>query len=277
MLTLIRPLIEITRPLNNLILAGAILVAMILTHHFSLNRATILAILSAVLIAAGGNTLNDVNDLEIDRVNKPGRPLPVGKISVKQALVWSTLLFCGGWFLAGQINSACLVMAVFASILLIFYDCRYKKRPIVGNLVVSLLTACAFLYGGLAVGRIDETVIPAVFSFFFHLGREIIKDVEDMAGDGLAQAETLPLLWGKKAALVLATMIYGLVIVITILPYVCEIYSQRYLILVMGGVHAVLIILLTWMWLKPDTPRISWVSRILKYDMIMGLIALYFR
>lgn len=269
--------LELTRPLNNLILALAVLTAIVLTHHFAWRWATIMAVVSAVLIAGAGNALNDVCDRQIDAINQPRRPIPSGRVSSVAAAVFAYCLFAVGILASSFINLSALLIAILASLTLIAYDNRFKRRPLVGNVLVSFLTALAFIFGGVAVGQIQETVIPALFAFFFHLGREIIKDIADMPGDAAVGAETLPLLYGREVALRVATAAYAIVIVLTIVPVILKLYSLRYLGLVIITVDVFLIGLFVRIWHAKTEIDLNAVARWLKYDMFAGIVALYFR
>ncbi len=271
----IKVFLELTRPLNSLILALSVLLAIALTHKLTFSMPVVLAVLSAVLIASGGNVLNDCFDITSDRLNKPWRPLPSDKVRIRDAYIFAWMLLTAGCGLAVLISPANLIMALLAAMSLIVYDYRYKNRPLTGNLIVSFLTACAFLYGGFAVNDATETIIPAIFSFFFHLGREIIKDVEDLPGDIAQGSETLPILWGKTNTLAAATIIYGLVIILTLVPYWAGIYSWRYLIVAVFGVDFVLVYLLVSLWRDSSIINLGRISRFLKYDMVVGILAIY--
>ena len=274
-IVIIKALFSLTRPLNNLILFLAVLIAMILTHRFRIDSASLLALVTVVLISSGGNVLNDYFDIEIDRINKPNRPLPAGQIQPARAMLFSVLLFICGCAGALGINRYNFGVAVLATFMLIIYNAYFKKRPLSGNVIVSFLTACAFIYGGLAIGHVQATIIPAVFSFFFHLGREIIKDVEDYEGDSHLQAFTLPIMVGRAPSLIIATLIYALVIILTFIPYFFQIYNSLYLWVVSFGVNGVLICLFLWLWLNYPQVNLGRISKILKYDMFIGLLALY--
>jgi len=271
----IAALLELTRPFNNLILGLSILLAIGLTGHLTFSMPVILAVFSAILIAAGGNVYNDCCDLAADRLNKPRRPIPSGRISPRDARLWAGILFFVGCGAAGMITLANFFIAIMVTASLIAYDYRYKNRPLVGNIIVAFLTACAFLYAGFAVNRITETVVPALFSFFFHLGRELVKDAEDMEGDKTQGALTLPILYGKKTTMIAISVIYTAVIILTWVPFYLGFYSWRYFIVLLIGVDAALLYLLYRMWRDPRTDNLGRIARYLKYDMLIGLLALY--
>ena len=189
---------ELTRPRNNLIAALAVLVGALVSYPVESVLKLTLACFSAGLISAGGYVINDYFDLDTDRVNKPQRPLPRGELSRKSALNFSLLLSGAGVALSVFIKSSSLAVASVSVFLLFLYSSKLKRELFVGNVVVSLICAFAFLYGGLVGSNFILSFIPAGFAFLFHLGREILKDAEDLKGDLLINAQTIPIVLGKR-------------------------------------------------------------------------------
>lgn len=234
-----------------------------------------LAAISASLITISANVINDYYDVEIDKINKPKRPLPSGKLSKKQALVYSLVVFIIAWTVAVSINIPMFLVAFLSGLLLILYSYKLKRTIIWGNLTVSVVTAMAFIYGGMAVHRAESAVYPAIFAFLFHFGREIIKDVQDVEGDQSQGAKTFPIRYGNRNALILTTLIFTLLIIITIIPYILNVYGIYYLLVVVFGVHTVLIYVVVYGWYKPTSTNLGRLSNLLKLDMLIGLLAIY--
>ncbi|MBC7188440.1 MAG: geranylgeranylglycerol-phosphate geranylgeranyltransferase [Calditrichaeota bacterium] len=265
----------LTRPLNVLIGGLSIFVGALVTGTIQPLRHVLIACASGSLVAAGANAINDYFDLEIDRRNKPYRPLPAGKITRRQAQVFALALLLLGSVLGAAIGPVPLLVATSTATLLYVYSWRLKRTVLWGNLVVSAATALAFIYGGLAVGRPAAALIPAGFALLFHLGREIIKDVEDMHGDRLEGAMTLPIRHGRRTALMVATAVYALVVVVTPLPYLGGVYDLPYLLVVVAGVDTVVAYVVVQMWRQPDPSTLHRLSELLKADMFVGLVAIY--
>lgn len=235
----------------------------------------LLASISGGLIAGAANAINDYYDVAIDRVNKPHRPIAAGIIAPREGFSFSIILFLSGNILGFLINWQASIICIFSSVLLFLYSARFKRTVLWGNLMVSLVTALAFIYGGSAVNRLRDTVIPAVFSFFYHLGREIIKDVEDVKGDRADNIQTLPIKHGERFALKVATGIYIILIILTLMPYIFNLLGRYYLIVVLAIVDFIIIYVLFSMWYQPDTKNLSRLSLILKLNMLAGLAAIY--
>jgi len=233
------------------------------------------AFVSGGLIAAGANVINDFYDVEIDKINKPKRPIAAGIIRPGEAFIFSVILLLIGIALGYLVNWKAFVVSVFCALLLYCYSFKLKRTVLWGNLSVSLVTALAFIYGGIAVNRMSYALIPATFSFFYHLGREIIKDVEDVKGDRSDHIVTLPIAYGEKLAIQIATAIYVLLIVLTFLPYLFKIFGIYYLLTVLMIVDFVIIYVIYSAWRNPESKNLSRLSMILKLNMFAGLIAIY--
>jgi len=164
-----------------------------------------LAGISTALVTAGGNVLNDLLDLEGDRINHPDRPLVTGQISVGTARGLTTALFVGGIVVAVPVALVEPLLAFIlaaAVVLLIAYEFRFKKVGFLGNLVVAFLTGMVFLYGAAAAGNAVVLLPFAAMAFLATLSREVIKDMEDVAGD--VSRSTFPKMYGMDAATGLA-------------------------------------------------------------------------
>jgi geranylgeranylglycerol-phosphate geranylgeranyltransferase len=267
--------LKLTRPQNNAIAAVSVLVGAAISGPVEFWWKVSLASFSAFLISAGGNCINDVFDVEIDRINKPYRPLVRGEISISSAMWFSAVLFSLGIILSLMIKPICVLVAVLASLLLVAYSWFLKKRFLWGNLTVALVSASAFLYGGVINADFRLSLIPAGFAFLFHLGREIVKDVEDLRGDSARGASTLPVRVGIYPSLALSTLVFLVLIVLTVVPYFFKIFSLLYLLVVIPGVDLVLVYVVWSMWRDPSPPSLHRLSNLLKVDMLLGLAAIY--
>jgi geranylgeranylglycerol-phosphate geranylgeranyltransferase len=178
-----------------------------------------LAGLSTALVTAGGNVLNDLLDLESDRTNHPDRPLVTGEISVPAARWTAAALFVLGALVVVPVAIEEPLVAVILAIavaLLLGYEFRFKKAGFVGNVVVAFLTGVVFLYGGAAAGNAVLLLPFATMAFLATLSREVIKDMEDVAGD--VGRTTLPKVYGLGAATAVARGAVAGGIVLSVVP-----------------------------------------------------------
>jgi geranylgeranylglycerol-phosphate geranylgeranyltransferase len=167
----------------------------------------LLAATSTACITAGGNVLNDVLDVTSDRVNHPDRPLVTGAVTVPAARRAAIGLFVAGVASGVPVSllepSAGVILAV-AVLALLGYELRFKASGFGGNLLVAFLTGAVFLYGGAAAGNLPVVIPFALMAFGATLSREVIKDMEDVAGD--VNRRTLPRKYGMRTARVVATL-----------------------------------------------------------------------
>ena len=272
--------IVITRPHNVAIAGLSIALGSALVNTFIACHLVACALFSGMCIAAGANVINDVCDLDIDRVNKPERVLPAGRMSVHSAQWYAIFLFACGIIFSIFINLPAILIACGSTIVVIAYSFRFKRQPLIGNFAVSLTTALAFIYGALAAcpdapGGWQAGVFPALLAFLFHFGREIVKDIEDQIGDRAGNARTLPLVYGLQAAQIAATVAFVLLAVATLVPFALGHYHQPYLWCILAGIYPVLAYALFNVWCRPDVSHMRRTSHILKADMLVGLLAIF--
>ena len=235
----------------------------------------IIAGISAACIAAGGNVLNDACDENADRINRPDRPIASGRISLRGASVMAGVLFATGGVFSFLLGAKGFFTAFAAIGGLVAYDGWLKRVPVFGNVVVAGISSLALIYGGIAANHVAETLVPAVFAFLIHLGREILKDVEDMEGDISVGARSVAISWGVRASLGLTTAVFLSLIGLTPLPFFLGLYDWLYLVIVICPVDAILLYTLISMWRDPSRGNLRRMDVLIKINMVFGLVALF--
>ena len=228
---------------------------------------------SASLIAAGGYVVNDVGDVEIDRINRPARPLPRGDLSVGAALVWGASLMAVGMAFSWFLRWPAQVIALFAALGLVAYAAWLKRTLLIGHFLVATISGLVFLYGGLAGPDRAIALVPAILAWAFHLGREMLKAAADREGDLAMGADTVAVRWGIKGACRLAIFPLALVVVLSPWPAVWGWFGIPYLFMVVMGVDAVLVYVIWRAWRSSDARTAAHLASVLKWDMLAGLIA----
>ena len=222
---------------------------------------TILHGLSVWAFMCSWNALNDILDVEIDKLNQPNRPLPSGDISLNNAKFLTAILMCFSLFClvyAGYISSSIedgfenWAPSILIWLLAIFlltnyesssnYSLKLKDRGLPGNFAISLSVGMVILFG--AAGVFEPTE-PRVLSLFFiglsyNLAREIVKDIEDMEGD--EGRNTLAMRIGVEKARVLAWMILLLTMVSILAPFALEIFPASHLLLIIPGLMTIFLV-----------------------------------
>jgi geranylgeranylglycerol-phosphate geranylgeranyltransferase len=241
----------------------------------ALNSEVILAAACAALVAAAGNVINDIYDHSADLINKPGRPIPSGKITNKEALYLYYSIILISLILAYFLNFIIFVIILLAHFLLVLYSIRLKKIPLLGNLVISFLTGFVFIYGGLIVGNVAAALIPAGFAFLINMSREGIKTIMDIPGDKSAGITTFPQKYGVNLSNKLISAFLMLLLILTFIPFFTGFYSIEYFIIVMVTVNPLIVYVIKSLIGAKEKVNLNKLSFILKLNMIFGLTAIY--
>ena len=111
------------------------------------------------------------------------------------------------------------LIVVSAIVVMLAYELRTKKLGLTGNLSIAWLTGALFLLGGAVVGKVEATVAIGMMAFLATLGREIVKDVQDMGSD--FDRRTLPQRIGARNAGIVASAAF-LIAVVALLRTVAD-------------------------------------------------------
>ena len=267
--------LQLVRPFNVLVMMLVIAAAVVLASEEQPDAfIVVIAALVGGCIGGAANTINDYYDIEIDRINKPRRPLARGALSPEWAFLQWLFLSLVGISLNLFLPSLAFWIATGAVAVLFLYSSRLKKTLLWGNLAVALMTALAFVYGAVVAGHPAQAFVPALFAFLINLGREIVKDVEDLPGDLGGKARTFPARYGVRRSLALATAILVVLMVVTFVVYRQGMYGRLYSILV-AVVDVAIFYSIVAMWRDSSPRNLGKVSLVLKASMVIGLAALY--
>jgi len=279
--------IRVIRPLNLSIIAIAII---ILRFSSDYNLQPInwayeaLFTFPLVLLAAGGNILNDYFDIKEDRINKPERAL-VGRVLKRRiALASHWALTAIGIILAAVLslkieNSTPVVIAFLISIVLFFYSAKLKGRVLIGNLAVaaSLSSVIPFAYAdeidtsfsfssNLLMFLWEFGILMSV-TFLIAFTRELTKDIEDIKGDEKAGHLTFPIVYSINASWRVIS-----VLVLAIIGITVWIHSGRELDVSLSIFSVITIIITYFTWQRKATQLSAW----LKLLLAAGLLLCYF-
>jgi len=268
--------IKITRPINVVITFLVVVVAIFISEKDQTQLIVfILAPLAASLTAAAGNIVNDLYDIETDRVSHPNRILVLRSLSIKEAWIEYLIFNSVSVFLAIYLSPILLIIVVLTMFMLYIYSAFLKRLPLIGNITIASITALAFIYGGYAVANPKAAIIPAVFAFLINLIREIVKDMQDIEGDLKLNFKTFPIRLGIDASKHLIVLITITLILFTLYPFIQQIYKIEYFILVMVFVNPILVICIKILLDKRRHTDLKMISRLLKLNMLVGLISIY--
>ena len=167
------------------------------------------AVMAAVLNVAS-NGLNQIFDLDIDRINKPKRPLPSGRLTLGGA--WAVTLasfgaaFVLAWNVAPGGRHECFWMVLAAALITTLYSVppfRTKRLGIWANVTIAIPRGVLLKVAGWSAVKtaagFEPWYLGAIFGLFL-LGATTTKDFADMEGDKLGGCRTLPLQFGVTRA-----------------------------------------------------------------------------
>jgi geranylgeranylglycerol-phosphate geranylgeranyltransferase len=282
----IKDIIEILRPINDIMGSLTVIIGILNTRT---NISAYLVIINIILgvityffVAGSGMVINDIYDLEIDKINRPERPIPSGRITKQQAKIifFATYgigvglsVFHSFFFKIGFLN---IILAVFFGFIGWVYAKWGKKSGFFGNIIVSISFSIGLIYGAILNNSIIPPYIYFFFltSFFLLLSREIIKGCEDIEGDKEQNVKTLAIRIGVKKSTIIALIFSLIAILFFILPYFTPIINPfLFLISMFFGLvdvgYAVILMISS----KLTKESFKKISLLLKIGAFLGLIA----
>lgn len=255
-----------------------------------------LLLIASVCIAGAGYIINDYFDINIDQVNKSDKVI-VGKFIKRRAaiLLHAVISFVGlvlSIYVGYKIRNIFIPLFNFLAIMiLLVYSSTFKKKLLIGNILISLLTAWVILVLTLAEYRfrisphdivwqrlLKVSFIYAGFAFIVSLVREVIKDMEDMEGDMKYGCTTMPIVWGIPVSKVFAgvwiVVLAGILVALQI--YVIQ-FGWWF-----SAFYAFVAIIIPLIWVlrnlyRANTPAdFHRLSNVIKFIMLTGIISMIF-
>lgn len=257
--------------------------------------------IASLLIAAGGYIINDMMDIDVDRVNKPDRMIVTKSVSMAMAerlYYGTTIIGCIIGLFIGYLTGNWLIglLLPVAAGAMWFYSRRYKRMLLIGNLVVSFATSGILIMIWVieffslskqpalfaqAIGVMPEitgfVMAYALFALLSTMLREVIKDIEDMEGDAKGGCRTFPLVFGMLHAKNLSiALLTTLIIMIGFWQYILYIqhYTQAFIFMFLALALAVALLLR--LAFATLTIHFSQASMLAKLLMLAGLSSLLF-
>lgn len=269
--------IRLLRPINLLTGLFAVWVSGAILNELHQRAELLFAVMTVMLYNAAANALNDYLDVDADRINHPNRPLSTGIVQRKTALILSVILSVFGSVTALFLPMQATVLAIVVTLpLMIVYNIKLKKLPLVGNVVIACILGLTFLFAGAAFGNMQPMIIPAMLAFGLTLLRELVKDIEDIEGDTRSGLKTYPVIFGLENAEKLVIGLSFLTAIGVLSPWWFGIYGRLYLITVIAGVELPLVII-TILFIKYSSSDryVGIAAKLLKFSTITGVLAIY--
>ena len=250
---------------------------------------TVLHSISVMTFMFSWNALNDYVDIDIDRTNRPDRPLPSGSIkleSAKRGIQITGLISAISLVLAGYISTTrisglsdwlpSLVIWSFALVLLFNYESnsrfsyKMKDKGLPGNIAISLSVGLVIIFGAASVSKPLDARSWVVFliGFLYNLSREIVKDIEDIEGDEGRNSFAMSSGVDRARALASGLLVFALAgILAPFLPFF-QIFTDWHVIFVIPAVVSLMMV-------KPRlfASEDSAAQKLIKISMQLCLIA----
>ena len=261
---------------------------------------------SSVCIAAGGYVINDYFDLNIDQVNKPNRIVVEKHIHRRWAIIWhwifSTAGVVMGFYISFVTHNWLIGFSNVICVLLLWaYSTTFKKKLLLGNIIISMLTAWVVLVVFFFVDYFPSNIVPGWqmpaamdaqvlrrvmrlaflyggFAFVISLIREVIKDLEDMEGDARYGCKTMPIVWGVPVAKVF-TGVWLMVLAGSLLA--TQFYAM-YLGWWWSILYCTALIILPLLWITGKLyvalvpSDYAYLSGAVKFVMLTGILSMFF-
>ena len=253
-----------------------------------------LLVIATICIAAAGNIINDIYDVEIDKVNKPNKVLIGKRISERNAnklfVLFNIVGVAIGFYLANSISkpSFAALFIVFSA-LLYLYASYLKGILLIGNLLVSALVAMSLII--VALFDLFPAITPqnqatqsavfkivlqyALFALFINFIREIVKDLQDINGDKKGGMNTLPIALGRKRTISIVFLL-GVFMTLGVVFYMYEnLYNQQTLLLYfLFAIVAPLLYFCIKSWDADSPKEYGFLSKLLKIIMFLGICSI---
>ncbi len=230
-------------------------------------------VLASALVIAAGYIINSFYDSEKDLINKPAKSMLDRLVSQRTKISTYFILNFLAVFLASYVSFRAVLFFSAYIFGIWFYSHKLKRIPLLGNIVSALLAITPF-FAVFVYYKNFETVIfvHAIYLFLLILVRELIKDMENMAGDLAQGYKTLPLLHGTVVSKTLASLLA----LLSLLPALLLIYTfdvgYMYLYFIASILMLILFILLLW---KSRTKKhYVWLHNILKFIIVSGVFSI---
>ncbi|MCG1036902.1 geranylgeranylglycerol-phosphate geranylgeranyltransferase [Polaribacter sargassicola] len=277
--------------LLTMVLTKYVLINSIIEFVYFTNFQFVFLSTSVILITAAGYIINDIFDIETDKINKPKSVLIQNSINIKTATFSYIAFTLVGFILAVYLcyinNSFNLISVYIFSILsLFFYSYYFKKKALIGNVLISTLCSLPIIltflfhtnYKTKNVGDgilLYYTVVTySIFSFLTTLIREISKDIEDINGDLKIKAKTLPIIIGRKRASKVAFFFSCILLIFLLITLN---FNKNNALFLIYGIVLLLFPLLFFMfrlYLAETKKDFSKLSSIMKAIMFFGILSM---
>lgn len=271
-----RGALDLIRPVNCTMIGFAVVVGAFVSKPASIPSLQLaLGFFTGFFVCAYSMAVNDIYDLEVDKINRPERPIPSGRVSSKEASGLAYLVLAAGIACSAlSFHLLTVAIAVAYAFLSWLYNSRAKKTGLPGNLIVASSLAIPFIYGGaVAGGSIGGSLLlmMALTAFFSGVGREVVKAMADVEGDAKRDINSIARSWGQAAASRVGALFFLLAVFTSWVPLLTGLANEVYTfgVVIPDAIFLYLAVVIT---LRHEPASAYTVKKIALAGMTVGLL-----
>ena len=232
-----------------------------------------LIVTASALTIASGYIINNFYDAEKDLINKPTKSMLDRLVSQRFKLTTYFILNFLAVFVASYISFKAVLFFSAYIFGIWFYSHKLKRIPFVGNLVSSTLAIAPFFVVFVYYQNFKSVIfVHALFLFLLILAREMIKDLENMAGDMAQNYRTIPIIYGPKVSKSIITFL----LVLTLVPALLLIktFDVGHMYFYFMACIGLLVLFLVLLWISGSKIHYVWLHNILKFIIVAGVFSI---
>ncbi len=232
-----------------------------------------LIVTASALVIASGYIINNFYDAEKDLINKPRKSMLDRLVSQRFKLTTYFILNLLAVFAASYISFRAVVF--FSSYIfgIWLYSHKLKRIPFIGNLVSASLAIAPFFVVFVYYQNFEKVIfVHGLFLTLLILAREMIKDLENMAGDMAQNYKTIPILYGSK----MSKTIISLLVLLTLIPalLLIQYFDVGYMYVYFYGCILLLLVFIILLGTAKRKKHYVWLHNILKFIIVAGVFSI---
>lgn len=232
-----------------------------------------LIVLASSLTIASGYIINSFYDAKKDLINRPKKSMLDRLVSQQTKLNVYFALNIAVTFLAFMVSWRAAVFFSFYIFLIWFYSHKLKKYPVIGNLTAALLAVLPFFGILMYFKNFYEVIFAhATFLYLLILTRELIKDLENIKGDLVADYRTIPVMFGESMSKKIITALTFLTLIPVYL--LIDVYDVGYMDIYFYTGMIIIIYFLAVLWRAHSQKQYVLLHNILKLLIVAGVFSI---
>ncbi|MGQ9781765.1 MAG: UbiA family prenyltransferase [Nitrososphaeria archaeon] len=245
--TNLRAYCSIIRPVNSVMVGIAVIIGIILTAPQAvLSWKAAFGFLTGFFISSFSMIVNDIYDVEVDRINQLKRPLVTGSLNISQAWIYSMVMLALGIAFSLLTSFSGFVIAALFGFISWLYNYNLKRYGIIGNLTVAFSTSIPYVYGNIVTSAVAPNVQTGILqgtstlvlwftivSFLAVTGREVIKTMLDTEGDRIRGINSVSRVLGDQKTAMIGAAFFISAVACTFIPYILRQTGNVYLVMIL--------------------------------------------